>query len=301
MSLLYKPLERITHEDIQSLIDNQIRESQFIEYKTEVFDKRDEKKRIQFLGSISGFANSLGGDLLVGVKATGGIPVAIPGLDPQSVDQEMLRIREVVANWVEPYLPIHTHPITLPDGKCLIVVRILRSWNPPHGIPNNEQYHFYRRNSAGRAPMTLSELRDSFTLSAGVADRVRAFREKRSVLLQSGSLGVYGIKPTILFHVIPFAGMTGANFIDLTAVPPQSLSPVRMQGGYIETGETRFNLDGLLMHDKGSERPTHWHTQLFRNGAFEYADTDFVERHEASSGWYVNAFQLQRKTCVDTG
>ncbi len=69
MSLLYKPLESIAAADLQGLIDNQVRESLYIEYKTEPFDRRDDKKRVQFLGSISAFANAAGGDLLVGVKA----------------------------------------------------------------------------------------------------------------------------------------------------------------------------------------------------------------------------------------
>jgi hypothetical protein len=53
MSLLYKPLESITSDDLQALIDNQVGESLQIEYKTEVFDKRDEKKRLQFLGMVA--------------------------------------------------------------------------------------------------------------------------------------------------------------------------------------------------------------------------------------------------------
>src|SRR5260370_22426234 len=93
MSLLYKPLEDITAAAVQGLIDNQVGESLYIEYKTEVFDKRDDKKRLQFLGSISALANAAGGDLLVGVKANNGLPVDMPGLDPADIDSEVLRIR----------------------------------------------------------------------------------------------------------------------------------------------------------------------------------------------------------------
>lgn len=44
MSLLYKPLESIRAADLQALIDNQVGESLYIEYKTEVFDKRVTKR-----------------------------------------------------------------------------------------------------------------------------------------------------------------------------------------------------------------------------------------------------------------
>jgi len=47
MSLLYKPLESITAADVHALMDNQVAESLYIEYKTEIFEKRDEKKGSQ--------------------------------------------------------------------------------------------------------------------------------------------------------------------------------------------------------------------------------------------------------------
>jgi len=43
-SLLYKPLESVDASDLQALIDNQIGEGLYLEYKTEVFDKRDDKR-----------------------------------------------------------------------------------------------------------------------------------------------------------------------------------------------------------------------------------------------------------------
>ena len=86
MSLLYKPLESIAAADLRALIDNEVGERLYIEYKTEVFDKRDDKKRVQFLGSVSAFANAAGGDILIGVKADNGLPIELPGLDPSKVD-----------------------------------------------------------------------------------------------------------------------------------------------------------------------------------------------------------------------
>jgi predicted HTH transcriptional regulator len=67
LSLLYKPLESITAEDLQGLIDNEMRESLLIEYKPDL-DQRDDEKTRQFLGSVSRFANASGGDLLFGIR-----------------------------------------------------------------------------------------------------------------------------------------------------------------------------------------------------------------------------------------
>jgi len=95
VSLLYKPLDSIIAADLQGLIDNKVSESLYIEYKLEVFDKRDDK-RLQFLGSVSGFSNAFGGDLLVGVRAVKGIPEELVGLEQADADTEMLRIQQAL-------------------------------------------------------------------------------------------------------------------------------------------------------------------------------------------------------------
>ena len=148
MSLLYKPLDSITPADLQALIDNQVRESLYIEYKTELFDKRDDKKRLQFLGSVSAFANAVGGDLLVGVKADNGLPVALPGLDPASVESELLRIRQLIGTSIEPHLLLHFQPVLLPTGRSILIIRVPRSWSAPHGIEQNGHFQFFLRHLA---------------------------------------------------------------------------------------------------------------------------------------------------------
>ena len=141
MSLLYKPLESITAADLQALIDNQVGESLYLEYKAEVFDKGDDKKKLQFLGSVPAFANAAGGDFLAGVKAENGLPVELPGLAPPEVDSERLRIKQVIGTGIEPYLSPQFHPVPLPTG--------------PHGIEHSGHFQFFRRHAAGRSPVQL--------------------------------------------------------------------------------------------------------------------------------------------------
>jgi predicted HTH transcriptional regulator len=185
MSLLYKPLESITAADLQALIDNQVGESLYLEYKTEVFDKRDDKKKLQFLGSVSTFANAAGGDLLVGVKADNGLPVELPGLAPPEIDSEVLRIKQVVGTGIEPYLSPQFHSVPLPIGRAVLIIRVPRSWTAPHGIEINGHFQFFRRHAAGRMPMTISELRTAFTFSSTVVEQTRKFRDERNATITS--------------------------------------------------------------------------------------------------------------------
>jgi hypothetical protein len=272
MSLLYKPPESITATDLQALIDNRIGESPYIEYKTEVFEKRDEKKKLQFLGSLSAFANAAGGDLLIGVRADSGLPIDLPGLDPAMVDSEILRILQVVATSIDPHLTVRFQTVPLPTGRSVLVIRVPQSWSAPHGIPHNGHFQFFKRHAAGRSPMTLSELRTAFTLSSSIIERTRKFCAERLATITAAE-GPWGYldKPLFVCHIVPFAGMADAINIDFSiARSYRKLSPLCAESdGFIRQGDLRYNLDGVMMR-----QGTAWHTQLFRNGSLEWATTE---------------------------
>jgi hypothetical protein len=289
MSLLYKPLESVDASDLQALIDNQTSESLHLEYKSEVFDKRDEKKRLQFLGSVSAFANAAGGDILIGVRADNGLPVDLPGLDPVEIDSEVLRIRQVVGTSIEPHVGLHFHAVPLPSGRRVLVIRIPRSWTAPHGIEQKGHFHFFQRHAAGRSPMTISELRAAFTFSGSIIEHTKRFRAERLATITAAE-GTWGYldQPLCVFHAVPFAGMADAVHIDFSATQNlRRLSPLPAeQDGFIREGDVRYNLDGVVMR-QGIE----WHTQLFRNGCIEYATTAFFEQR--NSPHYLDAWQYQ--------
>jgi len=76
MFLLNPDPTRITAADLQALIDNEVIESRDIEYKriVGIGPKTDEKKKIKFLAGVSSFANTDGGDFIIGLRAENGIP-----------------------------------------------------------------------------------------------------------------------------------------------------------------------------------------------------------------------------------
>src|SRR2546427_13241922 len=67
---------KITGSDLQGVIDKQVIESSDIEYKRNVSigSKAEERKKIKLLAGIASFANSDGGDFLIGISADAGIP-----------------------------------------------------------------------------------------------------------------------------------------------------------------------------------------------------------------------------------
>src|SRR5450759_5513997 len=88
MFLLNPDPERITAADLQALIDNGVIESRDIEYKrlVTVGPKADERKKIKFLAGVSSFANTDGGDFIVGLRADNGIPKELAPIDRTQLD-----------------------------------------------------------------------------------------------------------------------------------------------------------------------------------------------------------------------
>src|SRR6476660_1681164 len=66
------------------------------------------------------------------------------------------------------------------------------------------------------------------------------------------------------------------------------MSPHKAQSGYIQEGNVRYNLDGVLMQIPDGAT---WHTQLFRDGSLEHATTHWIE--DSPKQGYINAFRWQ--------
>ncbi len=79
--MIPKSLDDIIQEDIERLVQNQRPEAQNLEYKVEPPPDRE-----SLLATICAFANTAGGDLLIGVKEKDGLPIGIPGLPVATID-----------------------------------------------------------------------------------------------------------------------------------------------------------------------------------------------------------------------
>ncbi len=129
-----KPFNSIGPEDILALQTDQVAEGKAIDYKQAVPGGTDDDKR-EFLADISSFANAAGGYIVFGVAEEGGVPVAMPGLGQLDADKAILRLESIIRDGIEPRIPgIATRPVSLPDGKPVLLLRIPRSWASPHMV-----------------------------------------------------------------------------------------------------------------------------------------------------------------------
>lgn len=288
MSIERADFDAISEADLQELIEAQVPEGHRIEYKRESYGNTDANKR-EFLKDISAFANSHGGHLLLGVEEKEGVAANLIGLKNGNSDTELQRLEQLAKGGVEPRIPgLRMKAIPLSSGNHVLILRIPRSWNPPHRVIAHGSNRFYLRHSAGVHEPNVEELRTLFTQSTSAIEQARLFRNERLASIQAG----VGERPLanegrFIFHIIPVASFSGAVTLDLEEVLEQHASfwPIGESGM-----NSRFNYHGFINERGGDENLGH--VQIFRNGSLEATKAHIVREMEDHRG--ISGAALER-------
>ena len=229
--MINKILESITLADLQSLKENEVAEGKTIEYKRDLPGESPDEKR-KMLRAICSLANTAGGDLIYGIEAKDGIPIDLPGVDSSNEDGLRLRIESYSRDGTQPRLSqLHLQFVPISEDCAFLIIRVQKSWNAPHRL--GQDGHFYGRNSAGGYQLDVGELRQAFTLSESLIDRIRTFRAERLIKLEanSGPVGLAdGVK--MIFHMILFSAFASSppQRIELSSQQRMSFEPIGSSG-----------------------------------------------------------------------
>ncbi|MDA8161649.1 MAG: ATP-binding protein [Desulfobacteraceae bacterium] len=270
--MIEKSFDSIKKEDIDALLQRQVREKRTMEYKRTLPDDSDEQKR-EFLADVSSFANAAGGDILYGISEDDGIPKEIVGLQG-GLDAEVLRIENIIRTSVAPRMPaIHIKPIEGFSNGGVILIRVGKSWAAPHMVTFRNLSRFFTRNSAGKYQMDVAELRSAFLLSDSVAEKIKQFRGERVSRIVSGEMPIQLDGPErLILHVIPVSAFTSKETLDINSLLARdTYLPPLYASGY----NKRINLDGLMTY---SEKQSY--CQVYRSGIIETVTTDFMYSSE---------------------
>jgi len=263
MSLQGKPLEAITEADFQGLIENQVRESQTLEYKRDPYGRGDEQVR-EMLRDISSLANAFGGDLLIGIgENEEGVAVDILGIE--NAEQEATRIiSSSVSNLQERILGLRAWPAPIEGGRHVIVVRIPRSLRAPHMVTFKGLNQSWIRHDRQKSPMSIQEIREARLRVEGLMPQVDRFRKERKIeiLPQTGSSPCYIVSATPIFVNTEVLDVGDRKLRHLLEHPPD-----QRQGGFVvgfDRATSQPTLHGLTIGYEGWK-----HVELFRNGHLE--------------------------------
>lgn len=266
--MLAKNIDAIDLQDIQTLLANEVIEGKGLEYKLELPSDSPEGKR-KLLREICSFANTGGGDILFGVEALDGVPLSFPGLESPNEDVIKLRLENSCRDGIEPRIPhLGFRFVPVSETTSVLVVRIAKSWNAPHRLLQDG--HFYARNSAGCYPLDVGEIRDAFTLSESVVERMRRFRAQRIGQIGGGETPVRMdlSAAKLIFHVIPLTAFMGRELIDIDRRRDVLNRTIPLGAtGWSE----KTNLDGFVTYTgpEDVDGESRAYTQVFRSGVIE--------------------------------
>lgn len=274
MGLEDKPIYELAEPDLESLVEGKVGERKTIDYKREL-PGSSEGARKEFLADVSSFANAAGGHIVYGMEEFDGLPTALCGVTEKDPDATVSRLEGMLRDGLRPRIAaVGIQPVPLLSSRYACVIQIPRSWNAPHMVTFRGEDRFYGRNSNGKYRLDVDELRSLFSLAPTVAERVRAFRVDRLARVLSGETPVpLDSPPKVVLHVVPLGAFVPGKNYDLSGMRERSrdLAPI-----HSEVDDSRFNLDGFVVHGYVHETSAPAYVQLFRNGSVEAVDASLL-------------------------
>lgn len=158
-----KPLDEISDDEINALVQDHVQEQQHLELKA-TYEHEDGDKRQEMLRDIVSMANGGGGYLVIGVHEDGqgraGCFVEPRLMSAADRMQESIfgLCRDHIAERIEG-IEIRTRDV---NGHKVILVRIPRSGRRPHMVTRNHRTDFVTRVETAKRTMSLTEIREAF-------------------------------------------------------------------------------------------------------------------------------------------
>lgn len=269
MSLQNIPLDRIGEADIQRLISTCVTESPYLDYKQETYGDTG-NDRSEFLADISSFANTLGGDLVIGVAEADGLPTELTPITGDC-DAEMRRLEQIALSGLEPRISnLRLRSVPIAAGGHVIIVRVPRSYIPPHRVVARDSNRFWARAGTTKYQPNVEQLRRLFNDAPHLTERIRAFQTERLIKIAAGDTPIPMSQiGKVVVHVIPLPSFADGRLVDIMSVLGRGTHlPMPLDElNFPKMGAV--NLDGYVNYASGVAGARQSYAQFFRNGAIE--------------------------------
>lgn len=241
--MIERLLDQITLDDIEALVTFQRSESRTLDFK-EVFPSGDHKGVRDFLADVTAFANTDGGDIVIGVREDkNGVAAEVVGIDRAGLDQELRRIDDQLRSLVDPRVPqFAVRELVRPDGTAVLVMRVGASLVAPHRVAHDRSSRFFRRANRSNFEMSTTELRQAFAASQDFPNRIRDLHRRAVEAITGKDMPTRIVdRPTLTLTVAPLSVLREARDIsvsrDYAVLPPDPMGGIHYMVG----------LDGLIV------------------------------------------------------
>jgi hypothetical protein len=266
-------LESVNEAAIRQLIDHGFRESRTLDFK-EALDL-SEKGRQKLAEDVCAFANTVGGDIVFGLREAEGVASAIVPVELEDLDAALLQFTNALRDLVEPRVTttLRSHVVPLSQGGHVVVLRVAMSPAAPHRVLRTN--HFYLRNSVRKETMDIQAIRTAFAFGDSLADRAVAFRDQRLAALEldQAPRPLIRLLPRVVLHVLPLLALTRreAHSVEQLKAAARHLmaaTPARNQS----LRGLEVNYEGVICPaDRDANDRIGGYAQLFRDGSIELA------------------------------
>jgi len=277
MSLQHLKLDAISESNLRHLVEEGIPESKTIEYKRALIYATNDQKR-EFLSDVTAFANTDGGDLVLGIAENNGGAAELIGLNNFVQDDALGKIENLLRDFVQPRIVgVALKVITLDSGSHALIIRVPRSFSAPHMVSHQGITRFCGRNSNGKYDLDVHELRSAFVGNETYAERLKSFRIDRISRLVNGDSPVpLAGEHLVVLHILPVDGAIRDGRLQTADLVKAGqnfrLRPINSTGW----GEI-FNFDGLVVKSSASEGKYGAYVQLTRKGFIEAVESQMLE------------------------
>src|SRR5262249_27127842 len=149
VALLNVSFDAVSEAHLHDLVSTGVPEGVLIEYKRTTYGGSDADVK-EYLKDVSSFANTHGGDLVIGIEEKGGLAKKVVGLTGVDPDKELQRLDSLARDGIEPRIVgIRMKAVSVSGAGVAFVIRIPKSWNPPHRVSARKTNRIYARNSTG--------------------------------------------------------------------------------------------------------------------------------------------------------
>lgn len=191
---------------LRAFLERRAAEGHYLDYKVALSGDSERQQRRELLKDVTGFANALGGHIIIGAKE----PQESQSIDEQLAgvpdgDSMAQALENVVRDSTQPRIPgFFIHPVKLASGKWALVVHVPASATRPHMVDFAGHRTFYVRRRSSTEPMTVTEIRESI-LSAATAEG----KSRETIGLRRADAVRYfqNGAPMLLLQAVPIVGV----------------------------------------------------------------------------------------------
>ena len=241
--MIPKALTQLQPADFDRLVADRVQEGNQLDFKQALVGGTDADKK-KFAADVCAFANTRGGDIVIGIREARGVAVEVVplGMDP---DQETLRLQNMIADSFDPRIVgVQIAPVAHGAGHVL-VVRVPQSVQGLHRSKLDQ--HFHIRESRSNRHLDVASLITRVDMLRGQRDRRDEFFAQRyAAVLTNRTPVALRPGPKVMVHVIQAHAAFGAEMLHVSRASAASAMPVPtiVQGGV----DFRMTFEGPMHH-----------------------------------------------------